>query len=97
MIVPRFNIDITQAYHALTQLEEARRDHPELCIPMLIIPATISNNVPGTDMSIGCDTALNAVCEVGAFHIINCRFSTLELTRNRRTSTFFLQEFKSGE
>ena len=45
-------------------LEEARKEHIELRIPILLIPATISNNVPGTDISIGSDTALNAVCEV---------------------------------
>lgn len=30
-------------------------------IPVYLIPATISNNVPGSDFSIGCDTALNAI------------------------------------
>lgn len=29
-----------------------------------MLPATISNNVPGTDLSIGADTALNAIVEV---------------------------------
>ena len=31
---------------------------------MVIIPATISNNVPGTDLSLGADTALNVITEV---------------------------------
>lgn len=31
---------------------------------MCMLPATISNNVPGTDLSIGADTALNAIVEV---------------------------------
>lgn len=31
--------------------------------PVAVVPATISNNVPGTDASIGCDTAVNAICE----------------------------------
>ena len=30
---------------------------------MVVLPATISNNVPGTDFSIGADTALNAITE----------------------------------
>lgn len=30
-------------------------------IPIILIPATISNNVPGTDYSIGSDTALNVI------------------------------------
>lgn len=31
---------------------------------MVIIPSTISNNVPGTEFSLGCDTALNEITEV---------------------------------
>nr|KAF6374911.1 phosphofructokinase, muscle [Pipistrellus kuhlii] len=34
----------------------------ELCIPFVIIPATVSNNVPGSDFSVGADTALNTIC-----------------------------------
>lgn len=34
---------------------------------MVIIPSTISNNVPGTEFSLGCDTALNEITEVGCF------------------------------
>lgn len=43
---------------------EAREQYDELCIAMCVIPATISNNVPGTDLSIGADTAVNAAMEV---------------------------------
>lgn len=50
---------------SVMQLVEARTKYPEFCIPMVIIPATVSNNVPGTDFSLGCDTALNAITEVG--------------------------------
>ncbi|KAJ3317738.1 6-phosphofructokinase, alpha subunit, partial [Gonapodya sp. JEL0774] len=32
-------------------------------VPLVVIPATISNNVPGTEFSIGSDTALNAIIE----------------------------------
>ncbi|KAF1826070.1 6-phosphofructokinase [Dissoconium aciculare CBS 342.82] len=32
-------------------------------IPMVILPATVSNNVPGTEFSIGSDTCLNALIE----------------------------------
>lgn len=46
------------------QLNEARSIYEEYCIPMCMLPATISNNVPGTDLSIGADTALNAIVEV---------------------------------
>lgn len=43
---------------------EARGCYDELCIVMCVVPATISNNVPGTDFSIGADTAVNAAMEV---------------------------------
>jgi 6-phosphofructokinase 1 len=43
---------------------EARNKHPEFQIPLICIPATISNNVPGTEFSIGADTALNEIVRV---------------------------------
>lgn len=55
-----------QAFESLLQLYEARADYEELCIPICMLPATISNNVPGTDLSIGADTSLNAIVEVRA-------------------------------
>lgn len=48
----------------MLELFEARSHYEELCIPMCVIPATISNNVPGTDFSLGADTAVNAAMEV---------------------------------
>jgi len=50
-----------EGYEALTILEEARKDYPQLRIPLLGTPATVSNNVPGSDYSLGSDTALNAI------------------------------------
>ncbi|XP_061661073.1 ATP-dependent 6-phosphofructokinase, platelet type isoform X6 [Syngnathoides biaculeatus] len=52
-----------EALESLLQLYEARAAYEEFCIPMCMLPATISNNVPGTDLSIGADTALNAIVE----------------------------------
>lgn len=52
-----------EAYNAVLELAEARDKFPALRIPMVIIPATISNNVPGTDLSLGVDTALNVITE----------------------------------
>ncbi|XP_063790199.1 ATP-dependent 6-phosphofructokinase, liver type [Pseudophryne corroboree] len=52
-----------EAYEGVLQLVEAREQYEELCIVMCVIPATISNNVPGTDFSIGSDTAVNAAME----------------------------------
>lgn len=50
-----------EAFSALAQLEKARPAYPSLCIPICHLPATISNNVPGTDYSLGSDTSLNAI------------------------------------
>ncbi|XP_066544782.1 ATP-dependent 6-phosphofructokinase, liver type [Amia ocellicauda] len=52
-----------EAYEGVLQLVEARGQYDELCIVMCVIPATISNNVPGTDFSLGADTAVNAAME----------------------------------
>ena len=52
-----------EAYTALQQLSQARKSYPAFCIPIIQIPATISNNCPGTEFSLGCDTALNVVVE----------------------------------
>ncbi|XP_003967885.1 ATP-dependent 6-phosphofructokinase, platelet type isoform X6 [Takifugu rubripes] len=52
-----------EAFESLLQLFEARATYEEFCIPMCMVPATISNNVPGTNLSIGADTALNAIVE----------------------------------
>ncbi|XP_036425560.1 ATP-dependent 6-phosphofructokinase, liver type [Colossoma macropomum] len=52
-----------EAYEGILELFEGRGHYDELCIPMCIIPATISNNVPGTDFSLGADTAVNAAME----------------------------------
>lgn len=48
---------------------EGRKQYDELCIPFVVIPATVSNNVPGSDFSIGADTALNTICTVSACHL----------------------------
>ena len=32
-------------------------------IPVYLVPSTISNNVPGSDFSVGCDTALNSIVQ----------------------------------
>jgi 6-phosphofructokinase 1 len=48
-----------EGFHALSQLRQAREKYTSLCIPMTMLPATISNNVPGTEYSIGSDTCLN--------------------------------------
>ncbi|KAM9851013.1 ATP-dependent 6-phosphofructokinase, liver type [Aulostomus maculatus] len=67
--ISKFNISALlvvggfEAYRGVLELFEARGRYDELCIPMCVIPATISNNVPGTDFSLGADTAVNAAME----------------------------------
>ena len=53
-----------QAYVGGLELVQAREKYEELCIPLIVIPATVSNNVPGSDFSIGADTALNTITMV---------------------------------
>lgn len=50
-------------YVAAEALQQAAVDHPELDIPIVCLPVTISNDVPATELSIGADTALNAIVE----------------------------------
>lgn len=52
-----------EAFVSLHQLERARDSYAAFRIPMVLIPATLSNNVPGTEYSLGSDTALNALME----------------------------------
>ena len=53
-----------EAYQTCLQLAEQRATYPEFCIPIAVLPATISNNVPGTEFSLGADTALNEISEI---------------------------------
>ena len=53
-----------QAFQSIRELHLARTSFPEFCIPMVVLPASISNNIPGTQLSIGSDTALNAIVQV---------------------------------
>uniref|UniRef100_A0A8C8DZC7 ATP-dependent 6-phosphofructokinase n=1 Tax=Oryzias sinensis TaxID=183150 RepID=A0A8C8DZC7_9TELE len=50
-----------EAYVGGLELVQAREKYEEVCIPIVVIPATVSNNVPGSDFSIGADTALNTI------------------------------------
>jgi Phosphofructokinase len=53
-----------QGFKSVLTLAEHRQEYSELCIPMTVIPATINNDVPGTDFSLGADTAINEIAEV---------------------------------
>ncbi|NWT91717.1 PFKAP protein, partial [Urocynchramus pylzowi] len=52
-----------EAYLGLLELSAAREKYDEFCVPMVMVPATVSNNVPGSDFSIGADTALNTITD----------------------------------
>lgn len=52
-----------EAFRSLSELEKARANYPAFRIPMVLIPATISNNVPGTQYSLGSDTCLNSLVD----------------------------------
>ncbi|XP_058039895.1 ATP-dependent 6-phosphofructokinase, platelet type isoform X5 [Ahaetulla prasina] len=52
-----------EAYLGLLELSSAREKYEAFCIPMVMVPATVSNNVPGSDFSIGADTALNTITD----------------------------------
>ena len=49
------------AYEGAYQLFSRRVDFPSFNIPIVCLPASIDNNLPGTDLSIGADTALNNI------------------------------------
>ncbi|KAF9524827.1 6-phosphofructokinase [Crepidotus variabilis] len=52
-----------EAFNALLILQEGRKHYPAFHIPMVHLPATISNNVPMTEYSLGSDTSLNALVD----------------------------------
>ncbi|OUC40266.1 6-phosphofructokinase [Trichinella nativa] len=53
-----------EAFHSCLIMAENRDKYKEFCIPMMVLPCTISNNVPGTSFSVGSDTALNEICNL---------------------------------
>ena len=48
-------------YEFAYELSRRRSQHPALAIPIVCLPATINNDLPGTEMTIGADTALNTI------------------------------------
>ena len=51
------------SYEAAHLLFKERGNYPAFNIPIICIPATIDNNLPGTELCIGADTALNNIVE----------------------------------
>jgi 6-phosphofructokinase 1 len=50
-----------EAFTAASQLRKGRELYSAFKIPTVVLPATISNNVPGTEYSLGSDTCLNTL------------------------------------
>jgi 6-phosphofructokinase 1 len=51
------------AYEGAYQLFKERPNYPAFNIPIVCLPASIDNNLPGSELSIGSDTALNNIVE----------------------------------
>lgn len=50
-------------YETAFQLLKMRDNYPAFNIPVVCLPASINNNLPGSELSIGADTALNNIAE----------------------------------
>ncbi len=50
-----------EGYAGVAMLQKAAQAHPALRIPMVCVPASISNALPATEFTIGCDTSLNNI------------------------------------
>jgi len=49
------------AYQAAHALHAARGEHQALRVPIVCLPASINNDLPASELSIGSDTALNSI------------------------------------
>jgi len=50
-------------YESAFKMYQARNNYPAFNIPIVLLPATINNNLLGSELSIGADTALNSIVE----------------------------------
>ncbi|CAJ0559565.1 unnamed protein product, partial [Mesorhabditis spiculigera] len=51
-----------EAFQSALMIRDWRDEYDSFRIPIVVVPATISNNVPGVVESLGSDTALNEIC-----------------------------------
>ncbi|MFT4216548.1 MAG: 6-phosphofructokinase [Micropruina sp.] len=51
------------AYQSAHLLHNERERYPAFRIPIVCVPASIDNNLPGSELAIGADTALNVIVE----------------------------------
>jgi 6-phosphofructokinase 1 len=49
------------ASEAVYKMMNERQNFPAFNIPMVCLPASINNNLPGSELSVGADTALNSI------------------------------------
>jgi 6-phosphofructokinase 1 len=49
------------AYNGVYEMFSRRSEFPNFCLPIVCLPATIDNDRPGSELSIGADTALNSI------------------------------------
>ena len=50
-------------YESVNTMLKSRPNFPAFNIPIICLPASINNNLPGSEFSIGADTALNSIVE----------------------------------
>ncbi|HSH04808.1 MAG TPA: 6-phosphofructokinase [Anaerolineae bacterium] len=50
-------------YEGALAMHERRNTFPAFDLPIVCLPATIDNDLPGADLSVGADTALNSIVE----------------------------------
>ena len=50
-------------YESAYLLHQERKNFPAFNIPIICLPATINNNLPGSELSLGADTALNNIVQ----------------------------------
>ncbi|MEI7553873.1 6-phosphofructokinase [Candidatus Chlorohelix sp.] len=53
-----------ESYETAYKMHTEQPNFPAFNIPMICLPASIDNNLPGSELSIGADTALNNIVEV---------------------------------
>jgi 6-phosphofructokinase 1 len=51
------------AYEGVYSMYNERQNYPAFNIPIICLPASINNNLPGSEFSIGADTALNNIVD----------------------------------
>ncbi len=77
----------TTGYETIYEMYNRRRDFVNFNIPIVCLPASIANNLPGTSISVGADTALN--------NIIDC-IDKIKLSAIAQNRTFVVEVMGKG-